>query len=130
MALAKRKVLVVGGASLFGSVMEGLLGRACGDRVEVESVRTVEAAIEVAPRFRPDVIVFCLARADAPDQHAMQRLRLMDGYPARVVRCTLEHNHLTVYDTRRITDATPEDLIAAVCQVGEDSLDYQKGGEA
>ncbi len=121
---AKRRVLVVGGVSLFGSAVEGLLSTQCGERVEVESVGTIEAAIEAAPRFRPDVIVFCLERDDPRDQHAVQRLRLMDVCPARIVRCTLEHNHLTVYDTRRITDATPEDLVAAVCRIGEDSLDY------
>jgi hypothetical protein len=125
---AKRRVLVVGSASLFGSAMEGLLGAECGDRLDVESVANVEAAIEAAPRFRPDVIVFCLERDDARDQSALHRLSLLNECPARIVRCTLEHNHLTVYDTRRITDATPEDLIAAVCQVGEDPLDYEKGG--
>jgi DNA-binding NarL/FixJ family response regulator len=126
---AKRKVLVVGSASLFGSAVEGLLGTEGGERLEVESVGTVEAAIEAAPRFRPDVIVFCLERDDTRDEHALHRLRLMDVYPARIVRCTLEHNHLTVYDTKRITDATPEDLVAAVCRIGEDSLDYQKRGD-
>jgi hypothetical protein len=125
---AKRRVLVVGSASLFGSAMEGLLEAECGDRLDVESVANVDAAIEAAPRFRPDVIVFCLERDDARDQSALHRLSQLDGYPARIVRCTLEHNHLTVYDTRRITDATPEDLISAVCQVGEDPLDYEKGG--
>lgn len=90
-----------------------------GEGIQVESVNSVEAAIDAAPRFRPDVIVFCLDRDDARNGNALNRLRLMEAYPARIVRCTLEDNHLTVYDTRRITDATAEDLIAAVCGVSE-----------
>jgi DNA-binding NarL/FixJ family response regulator len=127
----RKKVLVVGSGALFGSAVKGLLGAQRGDQVEVESVRTVEAAIDVAPRFQPDVIVFCLERDDLRDQNAWQRLRLMEVYPARVIRCTLESNHLTIYDTTRIVDATAEDLLAAVCDIaGSPAATSRKGEEA
>ncbi|HET8759732.1 MAG TPA: hypothetical protein VFN94_01595 [Nitrospiria bacterium] len=128
---AKTRVLVVGSGALFGAAVEGLLGAQRGDQVEVESVRTVEAAIEVAPRFQPDVIVFCLERDDPRDHNAWQRLRLMEVCPARVIRCTLESNHLTIYDTTRIVDATAEDLLSAVCDTaGSPAATSRKGEEA
>jgi chemotaxis response regulator CheB len=116
---ARKRVLVVGSAALFGSAVEGLLGAQCGDLVEVESVRSVDGAIDAATRFKPDVIVFCLERDDGRNEGAWQRLRLMDAHPARIIRCTLENNHLTIYDTTRIADATAEDLLAAVGAVSE-----------
>jgi chemotaxis response regulator CheB len=122
----KRRVLVVGSASLFGCAVGGLL-ESRGDGFDVASVKTVEAAIETAPKFRPDVIVFCIERDDLPSDGALNHLRLMDAYPARVIRCTLESNHLTIYDTKRITDATADDLLAAVGRGSEDSLDNRKG---
>src|SRR3989337_935063 len=92
--MRKRKVLVIGGATLFG--------------------HAVGAAIEAAPRFRPDVVLFCTDRDDLRNDTALQRLRLMEVYPARIIRCTLDANHLTIYDTTRIANATAEDLLAAV----------------
>lgn len=123
MATSKRRVLVVGSESLFGRAVGGLLEKTKGGGLEVESVNTVEAAIETAPRFRPDVVVFCLEGNDPRNDAAFARLRLMESYPARVIRCTLQDNHLTIYDTRRIADATAEDLVAAVERVQEKPLD-------
>ncbi len=123
---SKRRVLVVGSASLFGCAVGGLL-ESRGDGFDVTSVKTVDAAIETAPKFRPDVIVFCLEQDDLRNDSALSRLRLMETYPARIIRCTLESNHLTIYDTKRINDATAEDLVAAVGRGSEDSLDNRKG---
>ena len=117
--MRKRKVLVIGGATLFGHGVGGLLdSRRNG--LQIEQVPTVETAIETAPRFRPDVVVFCVERDDLRDAEALKRLRLMDAYPTRIVRCTLDANHLTVYDTTRIKDATVEDLIDTVLRGGSD----------
>lgn len=126
---SKRRVLVVGSASLFGCAVGGLL-ESRGDGFDVTSVKTVEAAIEAAPMVRPDVIVFCLEHDDLRTDRALGRLRLMETYPARIIRCTLESNHLTIYDTKRITDATTEDLVAAIGRGSDDSLDNQKGEES
>lgn len=87
---------------------------------ETQQVPTVEAAIEAAPRFRPDVVLFCMDRDDLRNDAALQRLRLMEVYPARIIRCTLDANHLTIYDTTRIANATAEDLLAAVRRGNED----------
>ena len=123
---SKRRVLVVGGASLFGCAVGGLLeGR--GEALEVTSVKTVEAAIETAPKVRPDVIVFCLEQDDRRDASALNRLRLMETYPARIIRCTLESNHLTIYDTKRVTDATAEDLLAAVTRGSDEPVENRRG---
>jgi hypothetical protein len=35
--------------------------------------------------------------------------------------------HLTIYDTKRITDATAEDLLAAVTRGSDEPVDNQKG---
>lgn len=124
MVTPKKRVLVVGSASLFGCAVGGLLEtKAAG--IAVESVDTMEMAIEAAPRVRPHVIVFCLDRDDERSG-APSRLRLMEAYPARMILCTLDDNHLMVYDTRRIPDATPEDLIAAVCGDREGSDDHNE----
>ena len=117
--MLKRKVLVIGSATLFGHGVGGLLDSR-GDGLEIEQVPTVETAIDTAPRFRPDVVVFCVERDDLRDEEALKRLRLMEACPARIVRCTLDANHLTVYDTTRIKDATVEDLIDAVLRGGPD----------
>jgi DNA-binding NarL/FixJ family response regulator len=117
--MRKRKVLVIGSATLFGHGVGGLLdSRRNG--LQIEQVPTVEAAIETAPRFRPDVVVFCVERDDLRDEEGFKRLRLMEVYPTRIVRCTLDANHLTVYDTTRIKDATVEDLIDAVLRSSSD----------
>jgi hypothetical protein len=126
---SKRRVLVVGSASLFGCAVGGLL-ESRGDGFDVTSVKTVEAAIETAPKVKPDVIVFCLEQDDLRSDSALSRLRLMEAYPARLIRCTLESNHLTIYDTKRITDATTEDLVAAIGRGSDDSLDNRKGEES
>ncbi|MEW6681407.1 MAG: hypothetical protein AB1451_00580 [Nitrospirota bacterium] len=122
----KRRVLVVGSASLFGCAVGGLL-ESRGDGFDVTSVKTVEAAIETAPKVRPDVIVFCLDRDDGRNGDALNRLRLMESFPARIIRCTLESNQLTIYDTKRITDATAEDLLAAVTRGSDEPVDNRKG---
>jgi CheY-like chemotaxis protein len=123
---SKRRVLVVGSASLFGCAVGGLLeGR--GEGFDVTSVKTVDAAIETAAKFRPDVIVFCLEQDDLRSDSALSRLRLMEAYPARIIRCTLESNHLTIYDTKRITDATAEDLLAAVGRGSDEPVENRKG---
>ena len=88
--------------------------------LHIEQVPTVETALETAPRFRPDVVVFCVERDELRDEEGLKRLRLMEACPARIVRCTLDANHLTVYDTTRIKDATVEDLIDAVLRGGSD----------
>jgi DNA-binding NarL/FixJ family response regulator len=98
-----------------------------GDGFDVTSVKTVEAAIEAAPKFNPDVIVFCLDRDDGRNGDALNRLRLMESFPARIIRCTLESNHLTIYDTKRISDATAEDLLAAVTRGSDEPVDNRKG---
>jgi CheY-like chemotaxis protein len=122
----KRRVLVVGSASLFGCAVGGLL-ESRGDGFDVTSVKTVEAAIEAAPKIKPDVIVFCLDRDDGRNGEALNRLRLMESYPARVIRCTLESNHLTIYDTKKITDASAEDLLAAVSRGSDEPVDNRRG---
>src|SRR5574341_1745847 len=71
---SKRRVLVVGSASLFGCAVGGLLENR-GDGFDVTSVKTVEAAIETAPKLQPDVIVFCLDRDDGRNGDALNRLR-------------------------------------------------------
>jgi hypothetical protein len=69
------------------------------------------------------VIVFCIERDDLRNGrdsvNALRRLRLMEACPGRIIRCTLDNNNLTIYDTRRITDATAEDLLTAVCCADE-----------
>jgi len=131
--MRKRKVLVIGGATLFGHGVGGLLG-AHRPGFETQQVPTVEAAIEAAPRFRPDVVLFCMDRDDLRNDAALQRLRLMEVYPARIIRCTLDANHLTIYDTTRIANATAEDLLAAVGRGNEDrggaALQEEKGDMA
>jgi DNA-binding NarL/FixJ family response regulator len=131
--MRKRKVLVIGGATLFGHGVGGLLD-AHRPGFETQQVPTVEAAIEAAPRFRPDVVLFCMDRDDLRNDAALQRLRLMEVYPARIIRCTLDANHLTIYDTTRIANATAEDLLAAVRRGNEDhggaALQGEKGDMA
>jgi hypothetical protein len=51
----------------------------------------------------------------------------MESFPARIIRCTLESNHLTIYDTKRISDATAEDLLAAVTRGSDEPVDNRKG---
>jgi hypothetical protein len=111
--MTTRKVMVIGGATLFGHGVGGLLD-AHRPGFETRQVPTVEAAIDAAPQFRPDVVVFCADRDDLRHNAALHRLRLMEVYPARIIRCTLDANHLTIYDTTRIANATAEDLLAAV----------------
>lgn len=111
--MTTRRVLVIGSASLFGHGVGGLLD-AQRPGLETMQVPTVEAALDAAPRFRPDVVVFCSDRDDLRHDAALQRLRQMEVYPARIVRCTLDANHLTIYDTTRITNATADDFLTAV----------------
>jgi len=111
--MSKRKVLVVGNTSLFGQGMGRIL-ETQGSDLEVEHVATVEDAVEAAPRFHPDVVVFCSDREGPRDEVSLQRLRLTDAYPPRIVRCTLDATHLTIYDTTRIRNATVDDLLEAV----------------
>lgn len=111
--MTTRRVLVIGSASLFGHGLGGLLD-AQRPGLETVQVPTVEAALDAAPRFRPDVVVFCSDRDDLWHDAALQRLRQMEVYPARIVRCTLDANHLTIYDTTRIANATADEFLAAV----------------
>ena len=97
--------------SLFGTGIISLLEEQKGQLV-IEKVTDVKTAIQQCGAFKPDVVVDFRETSSPDDQALIQEL--VSRCHARVVHCTLEANHLTIYDETRIKNATVEDLLSAV----------------
>ena len=109
--MRKRRLLLIATRSLFGTGIISLL-KEQKDRLVIEKVPDVKTAIRICGAFKPDVVVD-FRETSSPDDQALMR-ELVSSYHARVVHCTLEANHLTIYDKTSIKNATVEDLMSAV----------------
>ncbi len=108
----KRRLLLITTRSLFGRGVVRLLdGKR--DELVIEKVPDLDAAMQTCPTFRPDVVVYFRERGLPPEEWA--RLQdLVSRYHTRLIYCSLEANHLTIYDRTNIENATVDDLMAAV----------------
>ncbi len=107
----KKRLLVITKQSLFGTGIISLLEKE-REHLEIKAVPDVKAALEVGDTFQPDVIVY-YRETSLPEDKAMLQ-ELISRYPKRVIHCTLEANQLTIYDKKKIQNATVEDLMSAV----------------
>jgi DNA-binding NarL/FixJ family response regulator len=107
----KRRLLLITTESLFGTGILSLIENQ-KERLVIEKVPDVTAAIKKCETFKPDVVVDFRETSGPEDQGLMQEL--VSRYHTRVVHCSLEANQLTIYDKTRIKNATVEDLMSAV----------------
>ena len=109
--MRKRRLLLIANQSLFGTGIVSLLGEQ-KDQLVIEKAPDIKTVLQTADQFRPDVIVYFRERT-LPEEEALLK-ELASRYHTRVVHCTLEANHLTIYDETKIQNATVEDLMFAV----------------
>lgn len=109
--MGKRRILMISSRSLFGTGIISLL-ESKKDKILFERVPDVNSALRRCEAFRPDVVVY-FKETRSPQEEALLQ-KLISRYPTRVIHCTLEENHLTIYDQTKIQNATVEDLLSAV----------------
>jgi hypothetical protein len=96
---------------LFGTGILSLLEQQ-GEDVVIERAPTLQEALGRDRPLPPDVIVYFKEKSVPLEQTLLQKLGAR--YGARVIHCTLEADHLTIYDQTQINHATVDDLMAAV----------------
>lgn len=109
--MQKRRLLLITTRSLFGTGIISLLEEQ-KEPLVIEKVPDVKTAHQICGTFKPDVVVDFRETSSQEDQSLLQEL--VSRYHTRVIHCTLEANQLTIYDKKRIKNATVEDLMSAV----------------
>lgn len=109
--MKKRRLLLIATPFLFGTGIINLLEERKGPLV-IERAPDIKTALETSDRFHPDVVVYFREKS-LPEEETLLK-DLIARYHTRVICCTLEANHLTIYDKTKIENATVEDLLSAV----------------
>jgi DNA-binding NarL/FixJ family response regulator len=109
--MIKRRLLLIASQSLFGTGIVSLLGKQ-KDQLVIEKVPDLKTALKTSEEFHPDVVVY-FRETDIPGEESLLQ-ELVSRYQTRIIHCTLQANHLTILDKKRIENATVEDLMSAV----------------
>ncbi|HLB94812.1 MAG TPA: hypothetical protein VJK28_01405 [Nitrospiria bacterium] len=109
--MKKRRLLLIANQSLFGTGIVSLLDEQ-KDQLVIEKVPDLKTALKASDEFHPDVVVYFRETSTSEDESLFQEL--VSRYHTRVIHCTLEANHLTIFDKKTVENATVEDLMSAV----------------
>jgi hypothetical protein len=107
----KRRLLLIASESLFGTGIVGLLEER-KDQLMIEKVPDVKTALAACGRSRPDVVVYFREKSVPEEERLLNEL--VGRHHTRLIHCTLEANHITIYDKKQIQNAAVEDLLSAV----------------